>query len=269
MVRRLSNRKQAVVIAGEKSTYHTIQAGVPQGSVLGPTLFLIYINDIVQQIESIIKLFADDTNLYLCLDDPKQRAEILNRDLQRITEWAKKWKVLFNPIKTKLVNFTRKLNPIFEQLLLGGEILSDSKTHKHLGITLQSDCKWDSHIKGLLSKCRVLVSVLKSYKYRLSRKSLEIMYKSFILPHFDYGDVIWDNCTLKLSNELEELHRDALRTIIGSVKGTSHKLIYTESGFPPLKERRRRHKLILFFKIVNSLCNILPPHLYRKFLPQT
>ena len=140
---------------------------------------------------------------------------------------------------------------MYEPLLFGGNVLIDSETHKHLGIILQSDCKWDAHIKAIIAKC--LISVLKSFKYRLSRKSLEIMYKSFILPHFDYGDVIWDNCTQTLSNQLEEIHLDALRTIIGTFRGTSHILIYRESGFPSLKERRRRHKLILYFKIINNM----------------
>ena len=259
----LTNRKQSVLIAGDKSDQRLIEAGVPQGSVLGPTLFLVYINDLVQNIESTVELFADDTSLYLCLEDPHQRAHTLNLDLARIAEWAKKWKVMFNPIKTKLINFSRKLNPTYLPLLFSGQPLSDSSTHKHLGITLQRDGRWDSHIRNLIQKCRTLVTVLKTYKYRLSRKSLEIMYKSFILPHFDYADVVWDNCSAKFSNELEELQLDALRTITGSVRGTSHARLYRESGFPPLKERRRRHKLILYFKMVN---NITPASI-NKHLP--
>ena len=260
----LTNRKQAVVIEGAKSTYQHIGAGVPQGSVLGPTLFLIYINDIIDNIKSTVKLFADDTNLYLCLDDPTQRANILNEDLGIIAQWALKWKVTFNPIKTKLVNFCRKLNPFYEPLIFGGNVLTNSLNHKHLGITFQSDCKWDHHITSIIAKCRILVSVLKSFKYRLSRKSLETMYTSFILPHLDYGDVIWDNCTLKLSTKLEEIQLDALRTITGTVRGTSHAILYRESGFPLLKERRRRHKLTLYFKILNNmtpifLSKLVPP----------
>ena len=77
-------------------------------------------------------------------------------------------------------------------------------------------------------------------------------YKSFLLPLFEYADVVWDNCTDKLSNELEHLHLDALRTIVGSVWGTSHEKLCVESGFTSLKIRRFRHKLILYFKIVNG-----------------
>ena len=81
---------------GEKSDFKNVSPGVPQGSVLGPLLFLIYINDIVNNIESVIKLFADDTSLSLALNNPDSRAEILNHDLEQINEWAKKWKVRFN-----------------------------------------------------------------------------------------------------------------------------------------------------------------------------
>lgn len=73
------------------------------------------------------------------------------------------------------------------------------------------------------------------------------MYNSFILPHFDYCDTVWDNRSQLLSEELETLNLDAKRTVIGAVRGTSHNQLYQESGILPLKERRRRHKLILFF----------------------
>ena len=83
-------------------------------------------------------------------------------------------------------------------------------------------------------------------------KSLENMYKSFILPLFDYADVVWDNCTIKLADELEQLHLDAIGTITGAVRGTSHQSLYKESGFSTLSERWLRHKIILYHKVVNG-----------------
>ena len=109
-----------------------------------------------------------------------------------------------------------------------------------------------------------MINCLRTYKYRLSRRALENLYKSYILPHFDYADVLWDGCTQTLAQELESLHLEALRTIIGTVRGTSHEKIYEESGFITLEERRKRHKLILYHKIVNEqvpgyLRSNLPP----------
>ena len=96
---------QATVIKREKSDFKNVSAGVPQGSVLGPLLFLIYINDIVNNTESVIKLFADNTSLSLALNNSDSRAEILNHDLEKINKWSKKWKVRINEEK----NWTTKL----------------------------------------------------------------------------------------------------------------------------------------------------------------
>ena len=107
----LKDRRQAVVRKGQASDYATVSAGVPQGSVLGPILFLIYINDIVLDIESIIKLFADDTSMYSCLENVDIQAESINSDLERIRTWANNWKVAFNQTKTELMNITKKKRP--------------------------------------------------------------------------------------------------------------------------------------------------------------
>ena len=258
----LDNRTQAVVIKGSKSDFLDVQAGVPQGSVLGPTLFLIYINDLNYSITSTIKLFADDTSMYLALNDDVIRTRILNSDMLKISNWAKKWKVNFNSEKTELLDVCKRNVILTNQLYFNNANLQSSTSHKHLGLILQGDCKWDFHVTSIIAKCRTLVACLKSYKYRLNRKSLEIMYKSFILPHFDYADIVWDNLTQLQIENLENIQLEALRTIIGTVRGTSHELIYKESGFIPLKTRRERHKLIMFFKFVNGF---LPDHLTCKF----
>ena len=226
------------------------------------TLFLLYINDLNNGIESTTKLFADDTSIYLSLADELKRTRILNTDLETINIWAKTWKVSFNSQKTELLNICKRNTIMDNQLIFDDSVLQPSTFHKHLGLTLQGNCKWDSHVISLVARCQTLVACLKSYKYRLNRKSLEIMYKSFVLPHFDYADVVWDNLTQMQIENLEQIQLDALRTIVGTVRGTSHEKIYKESGFVPLKLRRDRHKLIMFFKFVN---NLLPPHISCKF----
>ena len=113
---------QATVIKGEKSDFKSVSAGVPQGPVLGSLLFLIYVNDIVNNIESVIKLFTDDTSLSLALNDPDSRAKTLNHDLEKINELTKKWKVRFNEEKTEQLNFTRGQNQINNSVLAGNTI---------------------------------------------------------------------------------------------------------------------------------------------------
>ena len=182
---------------------------------------------------------------------------------KKIDKWAKTWKVSFNERKTDLLNLKKNNSPI-HPLSFANTVLQETEHHKHLGITIQNNCKWDTHIANIISKVTPLISCLKHYKYKLSRKALQTMYKSFILPHFDYADVIWDNCSKTLADKLEHLHLDALRTIAGCARGCSHVKLYQETGFCSLIERRRRHKLIFFHKIVNGnvknyILNCLPP----------
>ena len=258
----LTQRKQAVVLKGEKSNYREVTAGVPQGSVLGPLLFLIYINDITDNIASTIKLFADDTSIYTSSSNAEERQTKLNSDLQTINNWALTWKAEFSEEKTKLLNFTRTKSTDFLPLNFGNTILHETTSHKHLGLTFQNNCKWNEHVQQLVRKCTLLVGCLRSLKHRLNRKSLEHIYKAFILPHFDYADILWDNCTERHSNMLENLQLDSLRTITGAVRGTSHEKLYKETGFMPLQERRKLHKLCTLHKIINGNCpDYLQQHL--------
>ena len=175
--------------------------------------------------------------------NPDIRTETLTNDHAKISEWAKLWKLKFNIEKTELVNIKRDIKPI--HLLTFGNVVFDKKTrHKHLGITLQNNCKWDEHISNLSSKVSMLINCLHHLKYKLSKKAPEIMSKSCILLLFDYADIIWDNCTVVQSTLLENLHLEALRIISGSFRGTNHQKLYNKSGFCTLKERRKRHKLI-------------------------
>lgn len=259
----LKDRKQKVVIKGESSEERTVPSGVPQGSVLGPLLFIVYINDIVKDIQSNIKLFADDTSMSFSSNEANRLQHTLNIDLNTISEWSKNWKLTFNNTKTELLTIKRNQNPVLP-LFFSQNILEEATHHKHLGITIQNNCKWDQHINNTAAKVKLLLNCLLSLKYKLNRKALETMYNSFILPILDYADIIWDNCTKQQADILENLHLEGLRTITGLVKGTSHAKLYTESGFCSLKERRERHKMIMFFKIIHGLTpqylsNLLPP----------
>ena len=120
---------------------------------------------------------------------------------------GQKWKVRFNEEKAEQLNFTRGQNQN-QQLTFG--VLKETLSHKHRGVILQNNCRWDEHIRSVINK----ISCLRSYKYKISRKALETMYKSFILPPFDYADIVWDNCTDTQSKMLENhLHLEAIKSI--------------------------------------------------------
>ena len=249
----LKGRKQKVVVDGSTSQEEDLHAGVPQGSILGPMIFLIYINDLAEAVESHIRLYADDTSLYIDYLNPQTASEHLQRDIQKIEAWAVKWYVKFNPTKTESLTFSRKTNIRSPHLIMGNTIIEEVTHHKHLGITLQQNAKWHIHIQEILTKAKKKVDILRGLMYRLNRKSIEKLYISYIRPILEYGDTVWDGCSEYEKKELEKVQQSALRVILGAKKGTSHDLLYAETNLEKLDTRRTRHKLIQFFKIHHGL----------------
>ena len=262
----LSDRQQSVVIKGQKSNPGRIKAGVPQGSVLGPLLFLIYINDLMAVTRSNIKLFADDTSLYIDFDDANVASRVLNEDLQAIQNWADQWLINFCPNKTKLMtcSYSNK-NKNHPQIKFNNVELADVDSHKHLGLTLSRDMTWTSHINSIIGSVAAMSDVLKSLKYKVDRKSLEITYFSFIRPKLEYGSHIWDNCSKVNAELLEKFQLDVARTVTGARKGTSHDLIYNETCWPKLSTRRTATKLKSLIKIA---CNETPQYLQNLLPPK-
>ena len=249
----LTNRKQRVVLPGAESDWRYIRTGVPQGSILGPLLFLLFINDIVDEIGCNIRLFADDTSLYITVENPDMAAELVNIDLDKIMKWAKKWLVLFNPIKTESFLASRKLvKPIHPPLFMEGSQITEVESHKHLGIFLSNDCTWHKHIEYIKEKAWKRVNAMRKLKYEFDRKSLEIIYFSFIRPILEYGDTIWDNCTQYEKVELDKIQNEAARIVTGCTKLVSIRNLYEETKWESLEERRKKHKLTLLYKMVNN-----------------
>ena len=131
----LTERMQRVVINGYTSEFKLVEAGVPQGSILGPLLFLIYINYIVREFHCNVRLFADDTSLYIVVENPVTAANLLNNNLGRVHSWAGVWLVDFNASKIESMRLTRKRNkPIHPNLSMDYTLLKEVETHKHLGL---------------------------------------------------------------------------------------------------------------------------------------
>ena len=218
-----------------------VTAGVPQGSILGPLLFLLYINDIVDNIKATIRLFADDTSLYIIVDNPHNTAGQLNTDLQMIHQWATQWLVTFNPTKSEAIIFSRKLNkPNHPPIFMNNQPINEVHTHKHLGVFLSSDCQWHDHLDYIKSKAWSRINVMRKFKFKLDRKSLQTMYFSFIRPLLEYADVIWDNCNQYEVNELEKIQNEAARVVTGATKLVSINSLHFETGWEPLASRRKK-----------------------------
>ena len=261
----LENRKQRVVLPGAESGWKYIHAGVPQGSILGPLLFLLYINDIVNEIGSNILLFADDTSLFIIVENPNQAAEILNSDLLKISRWANLWLVKFNPNKNEVMLISRKTNTLAHPpIIMMNQQIQDVQFHKHLGVYFSSDCSWHQHIDYIKQKAWTRLNIMRKLKFDLDRKSLETIYISFIRPILEYADIIWDNCSQQEKQELEKIQTEAARVATGATKLVSIQKLYEEVCWERLETRRWKHKLVLFHKMYHNitpqyLSSLVPP----------
>ena len=261
----LTQRRQRVVLPGVNSEWTYTKAGVPQGSVLGPLLFLIYINDIVNDICSNIRMFADDTSLYIIVTDPETSAELLTLDLTKIEDWAEKWLVTFQPPKTDSLVIIRKLNrPAHPTLYMQNHQINEVDTHKHLGLHFSNDGSWHEQIQYIKDKAWTRINVMRKLTFRLDRRSLEIIYTAFIRPLFEYGDVVWDSCTQYEKDEYERMQHEAARIATGTTRLVSLDSLYSEIKWESLQKRRNDHKLSLLFKMKNNLT----PEYLSSLLPQ-
>ena len=189
--------------------------------MLGPLLFLIYINDITDDLASLPLIYADDTTLFEIVDDPTVSAGHLNSDLNKIAVWADKWLVTMNPVKTNVVFSLKRNKQVHHPLFLNSNNVKDAESHTHLGLTLQSSMSWRKHIVQVYEKASKQLNMLKFVTYKFDRSILTSLYKNLIRPLMEYGDVIWNNCCDCDSALLDTVQYEAARLVTGAIKGTS------------------------------------------------
>ena len=254
----LSDRKQKVVIRNCSSSLRSVNAGVPQGSVLGPLLFLVYINDISESLLSLTRLFADDSSLFYSATNINDIEGIINHDLRILVRWAAKWLINFNPLKTEAILFTLRLLEHLPNITFDGTPIRFVEEHKHLGLTLSSNGQWHSHIDNIITSASKVLGIMRKLKFSFSRTALNQIFLSYILPILEYSCIVWDGCTTQNTNSLQRIQNEAARLVTGLTRSVSLENLYRECGWVSLEERRKQQKLILMYKSVNG---IVPPYI--------
>ena len=245
----LNNRKAKTVVDGAESSEQPVDAGVPQGSRLGPLLFILFINDIIDDLESTPHVFADDTTLITTGDNALETSNLLNRDLKRVSSWAAKWKVTFNAGKTKDLIFAKKAFDNPQPLLFNNTAVDRVKSHKHLGVILTYNLSWDEHLNSIIKQVNLKLSMIYNVR-QLSRRTLDIMFKMHVRSCIDYCiQVFGPSLNLTQIDKLDKLQYRAARIATMAMKFTSKQKLFIELGWESIEKRIEYLSLCLFHKI--------------------
>ena len=199
----LSNRTQHVSINGSHSVLANVTSGVPQGSVIGPVIFILCINDITNQIQSSIRLFADDSIVYGEIQSPVDH-HILQTHIKKLTDWSNEWQMNFNTSKCHLLTVTHKHKPNEFNYTISNQPISRVNSHPYLGVTIYTKLSWTKHIQSTSSKSAKTLGLLRRTLYPAKPKVKEAAYNMLVRPKLEYGAISWIPRTQNNINTLEQ-----------------------------------------------------------------
>ena len=248
----LSGRGQCVVVEGETSDTVPVESGVPQGSVLGPSLFLFYINDMPCGLTSRVRLFADDTIAYLTItSDPD--CDKLQEDLNKLAHWEDTWLMKFHPDKCNVLSITKNRKLFKRNYTLRGHVLEQVSSTKYLGVTITSDLKWTPHINEICGKANSTIGFLKRNLNISNRTIKENAYKSLVRPTLEYACSAWDPYQKTDIDKLDKVQRRAARYVMNRYHNTSSVTEMIETlEWHSLIDMKRNSRLSTMYKMTNE-----------------
>lgn len=264
----LADRQHRVRVDNNYSSWFCTNAGVPQGSVLGPICFLIFICDISNKLITNSHLYADDTALLSVGNSLASVTDNLQSDLITLSEWSKTWLMSFNPSKTVVVNFSlgpKKANTGLPTIFYENVQLQECNFVKHLGVTITQNLSWSDHIEKIVQKSRKVLWAFRRLQFSLSQESLTCLYRSHVRPILEYASQVWAGCSIADSKAIERVQKEAARIILGLPRSTGYENMLDELLWEKLSDRRKNLRLRLFHRVYSTG---VPSYLYDR-LPST
>ena len=252
----LSGRRQCVSIKGNTSEWKDVISGVPQGSVLGPVLFVLYVNDVVDHVDTNIKVFADDTKLYA----PSTDSDRLQSDIQSLCDWANKWELTFNVGKCKVIHYGYG-NPE-KQYVMGTEELQTATEENDLGVIFERDLKFSKHISSKINKANAILALIKRTFDYIDIHSFIKLYTALVRPHVEFANVVWHPYLRKDIDSLERLQMRATK-LVPHLRDLEYQERLKELKLPSLSHRRLRGDVIQTFKIVKGIDDCIFENFFR------
>ena len=268
----LSNRKQLVKVGDQQSSESMVTSGVPQGSVLGPVLFLIYVSDISGLVKNFVSLFADDTKLYTYLleeaDDADRYTPLsVQRDINMVAHWSERMQMNFNIDKCHSLhmgsNNTKHQYTIPKQsdtvsrknccsYTYTFHNLSQVANEKDLGVTVDEELKFKKHIEDKISTANKMLGIIRHTFKHLDNRSFCMLYKSLVRPHLEYASVIWSPHTKQYQEMIEKVQRRATK-LLPDLKNLPYDDRLKILKLPTPKYRRLRNDLLHLYKLSHNM----------------
>ena len=235
-----ANRKSSLKVRAAWES--PVTSGVPQGSVLGPLLFLIFINDLPDHAtSSTTRLFADDSVLYKRITTPED-SKLLQDDLDALVDWETKWSMRFNASKCQLLRITNKRKPILASYSIHEHELELVDAAKYLGVHIDSKLSFNTHVDAVTKKANSTRAFLSRNLSHCSRKIKETSYKTFVRPIAEYAASAWDPHTQRNVKKIEQIQRSSARFVTGNYDRTCSVTAMVQKSPVVYSSRQASHK---------------------------
>ena len=243
----LTARIQTVQVNSTKSDPAIVTSGIPQGSVLGPILFLIYINDLPDNIKSDIYLFADDTKVFKKVSSKEEALE-LQQDIDILETWSQVWLLKFHPEKSKVLTLGKLENiQHAHRYTLNDYELEHVFDQNNLGVTIDSDLKFDVHIAKKIQKSNTMLGLIKRSFTYMDSNLFKTLYTSYVRPRLEYGSIIWSPFLMKNIKAIENIQRRATK-LVATLKHLPYEDRLKRLDLPTLTFRRKKFDMIEMYK---------------------
>ena len=263
----LTNRIQRVVCEGSISSEERVLSGVPQGTVLGPLLFLSYINDLPEHIKSTTRLFADDCLIYTSVTEEKDM-DILQEDLKALETWQDTWKMSFNSSKCSIMVISNKKKPPTRDYAFCGQTLRHLSSQPYLGVQLDSKLSWVEHVGNTVAKANRTLGFLRRNLWFCPKEVKATAYVTLVRPILEYASCAWDPHKIGQVEKLERIQRKAARFCLGNFsKSSSVTQMLADLKWETLGARRERNRLAMLYKIQRGMVGISAEK-YITYLPE-
>jgi hypothetical protein len=244
------------MLNGEISEKMTISYGVPQGSIMGPLLFNVFINDLPKvNTTSSIVMYADDTTIVFSHNDHNLIQTVLNADLQKVKEWLDKNKLTLNTKKTKFMLFgtRRRLSKCKDvNLFLDDDKIERVQCFKYLGIWMDENMSFNSHVEKLSKKISSRIGMISRATKYLTLEYRKVLFNAMVLPYFDYCSHVWSNINVKERNVLVRLHKRGCRMILKVPKLTPTEDVLKELQWSSIEKRWVKNKACFMYKMLKG-----------------